>query len=55
MPAADARRVRAAPRRCEQAEHNLLAAPAPCRVAASHTAPRLATRLAAPHDVRVTH
>jgi hypothetical protein len=55
MPAADARRVRAAPRRCEQAEHNLLAAPrhapAPCRAAASHTAPRLA----APHDVRVTH
>jgi hypothetical protein len=76
MPAADARRVRAAPRRCEQAEqaehnllaaprrceqaeHNLLAAPrhapAPCRAAASHTAPRLAARLAAPHDVRVSH
>jgi hypothetical protein len=47
MPAADARRVRAAPRRAaprrceqaEQAEHNLLAAPrhapAPCRADAS--------------------
>jgi hypothetical protein len=32
MPAADARRVRAAPRRCEQAEHNLLAAPLTSRL-----------------------
>jgi hypothetical protein len=42
MPAADARRVRAAPRRCEQAEHNLLAVPR--RSAPQRAAPRRAPR-----------
>jgi hypothetical protein len=41
------------PRRREQAEHNLLAAPG--RAGPRRAAPRRAPRLAAPHDVRVTH